>query len=170
MPNQHQDWTPEEIETLKAHHRANKSAADISKLLGTNRSRNAILGKIHRLGLAVKQTTPRSKDFRHRPDKTAKAKQAKQNPSLPAVVRSVPPKRIIPLVAPAAQKLTVLQLTDKTCRWPIGDPSHKDFHFCGHGPRSGSPYCEFHATQAVQPLWKAHTGERKAHVMSKRAA
>lgn len=43
---------------------------------------------------------------------------------------------------------SLLQLTDNCCRWPVGDPRHKDFHFCG-GPRSdGSPYCEKHSSVA----------------------
>ena len=48
-------------------------------------------------------------------------------------------------------RITILHLTDKTCKWPIGDPQHDDFCFCGHGPRDGSPYCEYHARIAYQP-------------------
>jgi len=48
-------------------------------------------------------------------------------------------------------RITILHLSDKTCKWPIGDPTHEDFCFCGHGPREGSPYCEYHARIAYQP-------------------
>lgn len=48
-------------------------------------------------------------------------------------------------------RITILHLSDKTCKWPIGDPMKEDFCFCGHGPRDGSPYCEYHARMAYQP-------------------
>ena len=46
---------------------------------------------------------------------------------------------------------TVLTINDRMCRWPIGDPSDNEFHFCGHKPKRGSPYCEAHARKAYQP-------------------
>jgi GcrA cell cycle regulator len=46
---------------------------------------------------------------------------------------------------------TVLTISDRMCRWPIGDPSASEFHFCGRSPKSGSPYCEAHARKAYQP-------------------
>jgi GcrA cell cycle regulator len=46
---------------------------------------------------------------------------------------------------------TVLTINDRMCRWPIGDPSENEFHFCGRKPKSGSPYCEAHARKAYQP-------------------
>jgi GcrA cell cycle regulator len=49
-------------------------------------------------------------------------------------------------------RITILQLSDKTCKWPSGDPGNEDFCFCGHKPREGSPYCEYHARLAYQPL------------------
>ena len=49
-------------------------------------------------------------------------------------------------------RVTILHLSDKTCKWPIGDPGSEEFCFCGHGPREGSPYCEYHARLAYQPM------------------
>ncbi|HEY5347193.1 MAG TPA: GcrA family cell cycle regulator, partial [Rhizomicrobium sp.] len=46
---------------------------------------------------------------------------------------------------------TVLTISDRMCRWPIGDPAATEFHFCGRNPKSGSPYCEAHARKAYQP-------------------
>jgi GcrA cell cycle regulator len=46
---------------------------------------------------------------------------------------------------------TVLTISDRMCRWPIGDPAATEFHFCGRGPKAGSPYCEAHARKAYQP-------------------
>jgi len=44
-----------------------------------------------------------------------------------------------------------LTINDRMCRWPIGDPSADEFHFCGRSPKAGSPYCEAHARKAYQP-------------------
>ena len=48
-------------------------------------------------------------------------------------------------------RISILHLSDKTCKWPIGDPASEDFCLCGHGPKNGSPYCEYHARLAYQP-------------------
>ena len=53
--------------------------------------------------------------------------------------------------AAAGTGATVLTINDRMCRWPIGDPSENEFHFCGRNPKSGSPYCEAHARKAYQP-------------------
>jgi hypothetical protein len=47
---------------------------------------------------------------------------------------------------------TVLTINDRMCRWPIGDPGNQDFHFCGHKPRAGSPYCAAHCSVAYDPV------------------
>ena len=46
---------------------------------------------------------------------------------------------------------TILTLTDRICKWPIGDPRHPDFHFCGRASAEGLPYCTDHARRAYQP-------------------
>ncbi|MDY8108679.1 GcrA family cell cycle regulator [Fulvimarina sp. 2208YS6-2-32] len=55
-------------------------------------------------------------------------------------------------IVPIARKLTLVQLTERTCKWPVGDPMHDDFHFCGNPSRDASPYCEFHAKLAFQAV------------------
>ena len=54
------------------------------------------------------------------------------------------------MVVPIARKLSIFQLTERTCKWPIGDPGGKDFHFCGHDSLDSLPYCEYHAGVAYQ--------------------
>lgn len=150
-------WTPQEIENLKTFWATKtKSASEIAFRLGSGRSRCSVLGKINRLGLSEKKPPAAPKVFRYK---------TTQGPSLPTL-SSQPLRRskpILRLVAPKSLHLSVLELSDKTCRWPIGDVGHTNFHFCGQSPRDGSPYCEFHAIKSVQPLHKATTGERKAH-------
>ena len=62
-----------------------------------------------------------------------------------------PEPELIENIIPIGQRRTLLELTEATCRWPIGDPSENEFHFCGRKPKSGSPYCEAHARKAYQP-------------------
>jgi GcrA cell cycle regulator len=68
----------------------------------------------------------------------------------PLSVPEPKPLRLVEL--PRDGRVTILHLSDKTCKWPIGDPGAEDFCFCGHKPREGSPYCEYHARLAYQPL------------------
>ena len=55
------------------------------------------------------------------------------------------------LVIPLEERKTILTLKEGNCRWPIGDPQHPEFHFCGRDKHQGLPYCEFHARKAFQP-------------------
>jgi GcrA cell cycle regulator len=52
-------------------------------------------------------------------------------------------------------------VNDRMCKWPIGDPSSADFHFCGHPPKSGSPYCEAHCVKAFQPTQSRRERDRE---------
>jgi len=56
------------------------------------------------------------------------------------------------VVVPISRRLSLLQLTENTCKWPIGDPLSDDFHFCGAKTCEGSPYCSYHSKIAFQPL------------------
>lgn len=60
------------------------------------------------------------------------------------------------VVVPISRHLTLLQLTERTCKWPVGDPLHDDFHFCGHESGESTPYCAYHSKLAFQP-----TAERR---------
>jgi GcrA cell cycle regulator len=66
----------------------------------------------------------------------------------------MPQPRVVeedPVILDDGSFATVLTINDRMCRWPIGDPSDNEFHFCGRGPKTGSPYCEAHARKAYQP-------------------
>jgi GcrA cell cycle regulator len=58
------------------------------------------------------------------------------------------PRRVV--VVPIAKRLSIEMLTERTCKWPNGDPGDEDFHFCGHDSLEGLPYCEYHAGVAYQ--------------------
>jgi len=154
-------WNDERVELLKKLWAEGLSASQIASRLGSV-TRNAVIGKVHRLGLSGRATTSRMKNSRPR-IRTAAA-QAKRpgktrfgtigNPALRALYQPdadayTPPAE--ELVIPLAERKSIQTLTECSCRWPIGDPQLADFHFCGKDKVAGLPYCEFHARRAFQP-------------------
>jgi GcrA cell cycle regulator len=160
-------WTEDRVEQLKKFWADGLSASQIAAKLGMGVTRNAVIGKVHRLNLAGRATQPRNTASRQ-PRVSRGPSSRPHAPSMPtagsaalrAMPRSESAPRPLPLPEPKPLRLvdlpkdgriTILHLSDKTCRWPIGDPGTEEFCFCGHGPRDGSPYCEYHARIAYQP-------------------
>jgi GcrA cell cycle regulator len=69
------------------------------------------------------------------------------NPARPASER--PPRRLA-----SGKFVTTHVLSDRTCKWPIGDPAEPGFHYCGHPPELGRPYCDVHDKRSYQPMRK----------------
>jgi GcrA cell cycle regulator len=165
-------WTDERVELLKKLWTEGLSASQIAGRLGNGVTRNAVIGKVHRLNLSgrVQQqrvAQPRAPRKQREPSLAPRA--GGSMPSMPTAGSSalkpmmraethirpqaIPepqPLRLVDL--PKDGRVTILHLSDKTCKWPIGDPGSEEFCFCGHGPREGSPYCEYHARLAYQPI------------------
>jgi GcrA cell cycle regulator len=198
-------WTDERVELLKKMWNEGHSASAIAKELG-GVTRNAVIGKVHRLGLSNRNgpepevTTPPE---RPAPEpaipvvdlakvKAERAAPPKPSPAAAPVAAPEPPqdeveveeeepaptytpKPIIPAGQPlppqpsaneidpealanvrevekTAMRLTLLELTEKTCKWPVGDPATPDFWFCGLPVKPGKPYCEAHVAVAFQPM------------------
>jgi len=151
-------WTDERVETLKKLWGEGLSASQIAGRLGSV-TRNAVIGKVHRLGLSGRATTSRMKSHRPRP-RMASKRMAKTrfsptgNPAFRALYQEAP-EAYVPaveeMVIPLAERKTIQTLVECSCRWPIGDPQMADFHFCGKNKVPGLPYCEFHARRAFQP-------------------
>lgn len=173
-------WTDDRVEVLKTMWMEGKSASQIAKELG-GVTRNAVIGKVHRLGLS-NRATPNKAKAKVAPK--AKAAPKTKEPSKPKSVEvsstsmsvTIPPRKPIitagqPLppqpsnseisaealqkvatVEKEAKKLSLMELTERTCKWPIGDPATEDFWFCGLGVESGKPYCEAHNGVAFQPM------------------
>lgn len=159
-------WNDERVELLRKLWAEGLSASQIAGRLG-GVTRNAVIGKVHRLGLSGRATTSRVKMIRPRNRAAA--------PGVPAAKRAATPARrfaqsgnpalrqlyqpdaepFIPSVEeldiPLAERKSIQTLTECSCRWPIGDPQLADFHFCGKNKVPGLPYCEFHARRAFQP-------------------
>jgi GcrA cell cycle regulator len=155
-------WNDERVDLLKKLWAEGLSASQIAGRLG-GVTRNAVIGKVHRLGLSGRATTSRMKSHRPRA-RAAAANQrrvqqktrfaAQGNPALRALYHPEAEPftpTVEELVIPLKERRSIQTLTECSCRWPIGDPQLPDFHFCGKTKVTGLPYCEFHARRAFQP-------------------
>ena len=145
-------WTDERVEQLKQLWADGLSASQIARQLG-GVTRNAVIGKVHRLGLAGRATPARAE----RPRMAVARRIARPRPQ---PVIQVPIIEKDPVVDEQGRKTTVLTISDRMCKWPIGDPSTSEFHFCGHPPKVNSPYCDAHSVKAFQPAQSRRDRER----------
>lgn len=180
-------WTDERVETLKKMWAEGQSASQIAKELG-GVTRNAVIGKVHRLGLSNRNggggTADKAKAEPAKAKAEPKAKAAKpaaaaaqpaeatpeparpatpaRRPIIPAG-QPLPPQPAANEISPEAlasvrevekkaKKLNLMELTERTCKWPIGDPATEEFWFCGLPVQAGKPYCEAHVGVAFQPM------------------
>lgn len=186
-------WTDERVETLKKMWGEGQSASQIAKELG-GVTRNAVIGKVHRLGLsnrgaaaapaatkpeAKAKPAPKAEAKPAAPAKPAEPEPAPQETPEPPAAEAKPAlpvrKQIIPAGQPLppqpsaneispealakvneiekkAKKIGLMELTERTCKWPVGDPATEDFWFCGLPVQQGKPYCEAHVGVAFQPM------------------
>ena len=186
-------WTDERVELLKKMWGDGQSASQIAKELG-GVTRNAVIGKVHRLGLSNRtaangkpaaaetpaKPAPKPVDPAPAPDPATEAEMAAPEPEpaeAAAASSNVTPlrKHIVPAGQPLppqpsaneisaealakvseveknAKRISLMELTERTCKWPIGDPATDDFYFCGLPVQPGKPYCEAHVGVAFQPM------------------
>jgi GcrA cell cycle regulator len=191
-------WTDERVELLKKMWSEGQSASQIAKELG-GVTRNAVIGKVHRLGLSNRAgATPApaaaapAPEPKPKPEPRAKAQPKPARPAEPAAQpepaaepetaaepaepapqplrkpiipagQPLPPQPSANEISPEAlakvsevekkaKKLTLMELTERTCKWPVGDPATPDFWFCGLPVQQGKPYCEAHVGVAFQPM------------------
>lgn len=162
-------WTDERVERLKSLWSEGLSASQIAAELG-GVTRNAVIGKVHRLGLSgrakpqIQAVRPVSAP-RHKPAAPVRPAAPAQRTSMPMTIGNLviksdeqvelaPAPRVLPVVEPETityERMSILNLTESTCKWPIGDPGRPDFFFCGRKSDNGIPYCTYHARIAYQP-------------------
>ncbi|MBE5074810.1 GcrA cell cycle regulator [Erythrobacteraceae bacterium E2-1 Yellow Sea] len=204
-------WTDERIATLKKLWEGGATASQIAEELG-GVSRNAVIGKAHRLGLKARPSPVQANDKKKAATKSAAKKPVAHKPAitkpvakpvtkpagmpeakpmashagrpdvpsqpipnptpdLPKIVSvgpggflrqgpgdqqapipPAPPRRLVPAKPSPeiADKTSLLDLSDKVCRWPMGHPGEPDFHFCGEAVNPGFPYCVEHCGRAYQ--------------------
>ena len=182
-------WTDDRVEVLKKLWVEGQSASQIAKELG-GVTRNAVIGKVHRLGLSNRATSSSSSksdtksktsvksmsDTKRVSNKTSTSKVTSANsPSEPRSNVTSLRRQIIPAGQPLppqpsaneispealarvseiekkAKRISLLELTERTCKWPVGDPATEEFWFCGLPSQAGKPYCEAHVGVAFQPM------------------
>ncbi len=143
-------WTDERVETLKKLWAEGLSAAQIANKIG-GVTRNAVIGKVHRLGLSGR-ATPAKPQRGCAPAATQKDKDVPAKAPREEVKSVIPePDFIAPLVLDSGDAATVSTIGNNMCKWPIGDPAREDFHFCGQPTLPGKSYCAYHARMAFQP-------------------
>jgi GcrA cell cycle regulator len=151
-------WTDERVETLKKLWGDGLSASQIAAELG-GITRNAVIGKVHRLGLSGRAKSPASAAPRPRKPRSQHIMRVSRpamrgNTALAQAFEyevEVAEPEVIENVVPMGQRRTLLELNEDTCRWPIGDPGAVDFYFCGGQAHTAGPYCAFHSRIAYQP-------------------
>lgn len=163
-------WTDERVETLKKLWTEGLSASQIAGILG-GVTRNAVIGKVHRLGLSGRAKSSSTSRIRkpRAPRRLTNTSRSGGHTSTIATGRSQPRSggaiignvALSPMASPDAQqevvqelyiapedRADIMALTEVRCRWPIGDPTHDDFYFCGGTCEQTKPYCEFHSNIA----------------------
>ncbi len=129
-------WSPEEDKKFRAMWLEGKSASQISRAL-SGRTRNAVLGRVFRLGLP-QRVSPIGAP---RPKAVVAAARAKPQPA-PVVEPEDP--------GPMKPPITTIELRDHHCKWPY-DARGDDYHYCGQPPKDDRPFCPYHCGRAYQP-------------------
>ncbi len=151
-------WTDERVEMLKKLWGDGLSASQIAAELG-GITRNAVIDKVHRLGLSGRAKSPSSAAPRPRKARTHSHMLRVSRPAMrgnTALAQAYdyelePEPELIENIIPLGQRRTLLELTEETCRWPIGDPGTAEFFFCGGQSVPSGPYCSYHSRVAYQP-------------------
>jgi len=155
-------WTDEKIEDLKKLWAKGLSTAEIGRELGV--SKNAVVGKSHRLGLK-----PRPSPISGKSAESAGTAPAAAPATATAAAAPAKPKAAKPAKAKPAEKIgDIIDLGPHMCRWPFGDPGDDDFHFCGRQVAPSKPYCPEHC--AVAYVTKSNSRDRSSSSSSASSA
>lgn len=165
------NWTDERVDLLKNLWAEGLSASQIAAQLG-GVSRNAVIGKVHRLKLSSRGRTTSSAPRQKKSTASTSGSGGttkKASRSTRPVAASVGAtalkvefeeeavayqdnRPVQDVVVPISRNLELAQLTERTCKWPNGDPLSEDFSFCGNDTGEAGPYCSYHAKLAYQPV------------------
>jgi GcrA cell cycle regulator len=160
-------WTDERVELLRQLWLDGKSASQISAQLGHGLTRNAVIGKVHRLGLAGRAKSSSSASSTPRPLQTSRpvprpiprggpGAAVRGNTALALSAAPVLEARPVFLeedvVVPMSLRVTIVELKEAMCRWPLGDPTTQEFRYCGSPSAAAGPYCTHHGKLAYQPV------------------
>ncbi|MGI9251306.1 MAG: GcrA family cell cycle regulator [Pseudohongiellaceae bacterium] len=155
-------WTTDRVAILMKLHAVGVSFGEIAQRIGDGITRNAVIGKSRRLGLPDRDRSKAAKrSHKVRGHKMRSEPKPIQPPPLPKMPRPPKPPPIADdfpssmnadeILIPPDNRVKFVDLEAHQCRWPIGDPKHPDFGFCGAKVRQGKSYCEGHLKRAWAP-------------------
>jgi GcrA cell cycle regulator len=157
------NWTEERVELLRKLWSEGLSASQIAAQLGSV-TRNAVIGKVHRLKLAGRGRTAAQPARAKKPQAAKPAAARPMRPTTPsqganALQTQFDAQPIVrpayrptsDVVVPISRMLSLTDLTERTCKWPNGDPLMESFSFCGNEAGDSGPYCGYHSRLAYQP-------------------
>ena len=146
MENKIMDWNEERTATLRKLWLEGMSASQVARQLG-GVSRSAVIGKVHRLGITVRDVPARQRTT----VRTANRAQPRTRPIREVTQTPRPALRLVE-IAEMAPTSCILGLSSNSCRWPIGNPDAHDFGFCGREKTTRGSYCDDHARGAFRKL------------------
>ena len=151
-------WTDEKVAKLKELWGKGSTASQIAEILG-GVSRNAVIGKAHRLNLSGKITTKKGSLN----NKNNKVKNLNQRKIRRGKFKSL----VIEKDFEPENPKQLEELDENSCKWPIGHPNEKNFYFCGRTSLKDFSYCKLHLLYAFQPKNKKEEGVEKDSEVSK---
>ena len=148
-------WTEEKVETLKKLWGSGKTASQIAEMIG-GISRNAVIGKAHRLNLSAKiktRTVASNKSFENSiEENNTKSRRGRKSKFKSLIIEKD--------FEPENPK-QLEELDENSCKWPIGHPDEKNFYFCGRSSLKDFSYCKLHLLYAYQPKGKKEDANDK---------
>ena len=145
-------WTEEKVSKLKELWGKGNTASQIAEIIG-GISRNAVIGKAHRLNLSAKiktRTATSNKNFENSIEQNnVQSKRGRKSKFKSLIIEN--PKQLE-------------ELDENSCKWPIGHPDEKEFYFCGRSSLKDFSYCKLHLLYAYQPKGKKEEVTEKEEV------
>ena len=151
-------WTDEKVAKLKELWGKGNTASQIAEIIG-GISRNAVIGKAHRLNLSAKIKT-RTATTNHNFENSVQNRNVKSKKGRRSKFKSL----IIEKDFEPENPKQLEQLDENSCKWPIGHPNEKSFYFCGRSSLKDFSYCKLHLLYAYQPKGKKEDVSEKEEV------